>query len=43
MVKKYLLHIPNDIYKALKHVAIDEDTSMKEIILTAIEMYLKQK
>lgn len=40
-MKKYLIHMDDIIFKQLKHLAIDQETTMKQIILKSIENYLK--
>lgn len=40
---KTSLDIPDDLWKAAKHRAIEEGTDLRGIIVKALEKYLKQK
>ncbi len=37
------LRLPRDLYKALNHLAVDQDESVRSLIQKAIENYLKLK
>jgi ribbon-helix-helix CopG family protein len=38
---KTMIYLPESVHTKLKHMAVDERTSMAEIIRQAIELYLK--
>jgi len=40
---KTSVEIPDNVWKAAKHRAIEEGTDLKGIIVRALEEYLKQK
>ncbi len=37
------LRLPQDLYKALNHLAVDQDEPVRSLIQKAIENFLKQK
>ena len=38
-----LVEIPNDIYKALKHRAVEDDAMMKDLVAEALRRFLGLK
>jgi hypothetical protein len=42
-IVKTTLKIPNNIIKELKHISIDSDKTLTEIIIEAFSDYLKQR
>lgn len=38
---KTMIYLPESVYLRLKHMAVDERTSMAELVRRAIEHYLK--
>ena len=43
VIPKTTLRISEDIIKQLKHIAIDENKTLTEIIQEALDEYVKQK
>lgn len=39
-MRKMLVAIPEDVYKALKHHAVDTDAEMRQIVTDALRRYL---
>jgi predicted transcriptional regulator len=37
------IELPNDLYKRLAHLSIDENRTLKEIMTEAIEQYVSRK
>jgi hypothetical protein len=42
-VRKLFAVVPEDIYKALKHYAVEHDVEMREVITEALRRYLGTK
>lgn len=42
-MRKMLVAIPEDVYKALKHHAVDTDQQMREVVTEALRHYLGLK
>jgi len=39
-MRKMLVAIPEDVYKALKHRAVEDDAMMKDLVTKALRRYL---
>ena len=39
-MRKMLVAIPEDVYKALKHHAVEKDAMMKDLVTEALRRYL---
>jgi hypothetical protein len=39
-MRKMLVAIPEDVYKALKHYAVEKDAMMKDLVTEALRRYL---
>jgi hypothetical protein len=42
-MRKMLVAIPEDVYKALKHQAVEKDAMMKDLVTEALRRYLGMK
>jgi hypothetical protein len=42
-MRKMLVAIPDDVYKALKHRAVEDDAMMKDLVTKALRRYLGMK
>ena len=42
-MRKMLVAIPDDVYKALKHRAVENDAMMKDLVTDALRRYLGLK
>ena len=42
-MRKMLVPIPDDVYKALKHRAVENDAMMKDLVSEALRRYLGMK
>jgi hypothetical protein len=42
-MRKMLVAVPEDLYKALKHYAVERDAMMKDIVADALRRYLGLK
>jgi hypothetical protein len=42
-MRKVLVALPEDVYKALKHFSVDHDRQMREVVAEALRTYLQLK
>ena len=42
-MRQMLVAIPEDVYKTLKHHAVDTDQQMREVVAEALRRYLRLK